>query len=234
MDFKGIRKFILDMFLVGKKNLTLLIAAVAVLLIVLALRKSDVFLVVKAPSNRQVKIEINDVVKDSLCLDAPSKEDSILMMDVLYDRPYTAKKIEFVAIHTTDSPEPKKNSTVEYWKDFFFRVKYPGSKMYGYNYLVTKDKVLNLRPLNKNSTLEKSEIVWGVANFNSRTVSIAYEGGRIKKNGKWVDKIDTRSERQKFLVDSLIKEVKLIAPNAVVKGHGQFPGVSKSCPNYKI
>lgn len=234
MDLKNIKGLLSYLLKIGKNNLAILIGSVCVLLIILALRKSDMFMIIKAPSNRTVKIEINDIQKDSSCLDKPSRQDSLLMLDVLSDKPYRAKKIENVAIHTTDSPVPTKNSTIKYWKDFFFNVKYPGSAMYGYNYLVTKDKVLELRPINKNSVLEKSEIVWGVANFNSVTVSIAYEGGRIKKNGKWIDKIDTRSDRQKFLIDSLVSEIKKIVPDVTVKGHGKFPGVSKSCPNYIV
>ncbi len=171
-----------------------------------------------------------------MCLDSLSEEDSLFLKTKTFDLPYTPKKIENIAVHITDSRKPIKNSTEKFWKDFFYNVKYPGSYMVGYNYLISYDKVLYLRPINRDSFLQKSEIVWGVANHNSRTVSIAIEGGRIydNKNKKWIVGLDTRSNRQKFLLDSLLKDIKTFNPNAKIKGHNQFSGVKKSCPNYKV
>jgi len=236
MELKNIKSFLKSAVLLGKNNLGLLIGSACVLIIILALRKSDMFMIIKAPSNRNVKIEINDIQKDSFCLEAPSREDSLLMMDVLYDRPYSPKKIEYVAVHITDSKAPTKNSTVEYWKNFFYKEKYPGSNMVGYNYLISYDKVLKLKPINRDSFIQKNEIVWGVANYNSRTISIAIEGGRVYdyKNKKWIVGLDTRTQRQKLLLDSLLKDIKTFAPRAEIKGHNQFPNVHKTCPNFKV
>ena len=230
MKLEEIKKYFLQSF--NRKSITVAIVALIVIAVGIFLKKSDTFLFVKVPANRSVKIEINDL-QDGVC-EGVGKEDSIMLQDMLLDRPYKPKPIENIAIHVTDELQPKKNKTKKHWEDFFYKEKYPGAGMVGYNYIVSYDKVIALRPLNKNGTLERTEIVWGVANHNSRTVSIAYEGGRLWKNGKWITGLDTRSERQKFLLDSLVKEVKILAPKADVKGHSQFPGVKKTCPNYKV
>jgi N-acetylmuramoyl-L-alanine amidase len=221
----------------GKEKLTLLLVIAIVVGIVVFTKKSGNFVFVKAGANDKIKIEISDMGLDSeMCLDSLSEEDSLFLKTKTFDLPYTPKKIENIAVHITDSRKPIKNSTEKFWKDFFYNVKYPGSYMVGYNYLISYDKVLYLRPINRDSFLQKSEIVWGVANHNSRTVSIAIEGGRIydNKNKKWIVGLDTRSNRQKFLLDSLLKDIKTFNPNAKIKGHNQFPGVKKSCPNYKV
>ncbi len=221
----------------GKEKLTLLLVIAIVVGIVVFTKKSGNFVFVKAGANDKIKIEISDMGLDSeMCLDSLSEEDSLFLKTKTFDLPYTPKKIENIAVHITDSRKPIKNSTEKFWKDFFYNVKYPGAYMVGYNYIISYDKILYLRPINRDSFLQKSEIVWGVANHNSRTVSIAIEGGRIydSKNKKWIVGLDTRSDRQKFLLDSLLKDIKTFNPNAKIKGHNQFSGVKKSCPNYKV
>lgn len=233
--------FIKDMFdkLVeyGKEKLSLLLVIVIVVGITIFVKKSGNFVFVKAGADEKIKIEINDMgLSDGACLDTISQEDSLFLEAKTFDLPYTPKKIEYIAVHITDSRKPIKNSTEKFWRDFFYNIKYPGAKMVGYNYLISYDRVLKLRPIDRDSFLQKSEVVWGVANHNSRTVSIAIEGGRIydSKNKKWIVGLDTRSNRQKFLLDSLLKDIKTFNPNAKIKGHNQFSGVKKSCPNYKV
>lgn len=229
MSLETIKKYFLQSL--NRKSIIIGVVALVIIGIGIFMKKSDTFLFVKVPSNKTVKIEINDL--QDAC-DGVGKEDSLLLKSFLDDKPYVPKKIVYIAWHVTDGLPPKKNSTKQYWENFFYTQKYPGAKMVGYNYLVSYDKIIALRPVNKNNTLEKNEIVWGVANKNSITISIAYEGGRIWKNGKWITGLDTRSDRQKFLMDSITTEIKKYAPEAMVIGHNQFPGVKKTCPNFKV
>ena len=221
----------------GKERLALLLVITIVVGIVVFTKKSGNFIFVKAGANDKIKIEISDMgLNMENCLDTLSEEDSLFLKTKTFDLPYVPKKIENIAIHITDSRKPEKNSTEQFWKDFFYNIKYPGSYMVGYNYLVSYDRVLKLRPINRDSVIQKSEVVWGVANHNSRTISIAIEGGRIYdyKKKKWIIGLDTKKKKKKFLIDSLVKDIKTFAPNAIVKGHNQFPKVYKSCPNYKV
>jgi N-acetylmuramoyl-L-alanine amidase len=179
---------------------------------------------VKPVKGQTVKIEVYDQ-----CIGYDSTEVEVMTRDAIYK----PKPIKFIALHCTAGVATNKPTKKEDWIKFFYNVKYPGSYMVGYNYIVDINRVIELKPINKNATIEKNELVWGVAGYNSQTVSIAYTGGLIRVNGKLVNK-DTRTPRQKFLIDSLVTEIKKIAPGVEVKGHRDFPKVNKTCPNYQV
>lgn len=192
--------------------------------------KSSSFVLVKTNGDKKIKIEVYETIisKDD-CLDSLSQEDSLQILNTLSEVNYKPKKIKYIALHTTASKEgvfPSQN----WWETFFYKEKYPGMNMVGYNYLVSDTKVFELRSVDKNKFIDQDELVWGVAGFNSQTISIAYVGG-CDKNLKAKD---TRTLRQKFLMDSLVFEMKKIAPDALVQGHRQFPNVKKTCPNYNV
>lgn len=158
--------------------------------------------------------------------DSITPQDTMLVSKTLEFKP---KKIKYIAIHCTASKEGR-FPTKERWETFFYKEKYPGKNMVGYNYLVSDKEVFELRPINCNNTLEQNEIVWGVANHNSTTVSICYVGG-LDNKGK---NKDTRLAYQAKALDSLVNMIHGFAPDAIVMGHGSFPKVYKSCPNYKV
>lgn len=206
-----IKQFIVDNFDV------ILILIVLVLTTILININS---ITVKPEIHAESGIEMYDL-SDSI-----TPQDTMLVSKTLEFKP---KKIKYVAHHCTASKEGV-FPTESTWLNFFYKEKYPGKNMVGYNYLVSKDKVFELRPIDCNSTLEQSEIVWGVSNYNSITVSIAYVGG-LDSKGK---NKDTRNEFQKHAIDSLTRKVLMYSPTAIVMGHGSFPKAYKTCPNYKV
>lgn len=211
----------------NQKNIAYFIAGIILLVLTTKAIKSTQFVLVS--TNKNVKIE----VYDNFCLDTITREDSLEIFNAVQYAISKPREIEYIALHCTAGLLPKKPSTIEDWEYFFYSQKYPGYWMVGYNYIVDIDRVIALRPINKNSVLESNEIVWGVAGFNSRTVSIAYIGGLDKVKGKLVNK-DTRTPLQKRLMDSLVREVKIVAPKAKIKGHYQFPNTRKTCPNFEV
>lgn len=225
MEIEKIKNYFTSFYKWSKENLIMALALILVLLLMISIRQTGTFVFVKSNSSK-VKIEVYD-----MCLDSLSPEDTCTINDFLSDMSYTPNRIEFIAHHCTAGPLPKKPSKKQDWIDFFYLEKYYPYKMVGYNYLVDINRVIELSPINKNSVLEKSEVAWGVAGFNSRTVSIAYIGGLEKRNGKWINK-DTRTPRQKFLMDSITNEVLKLAPWAKVTKHREFPNVKKTCPNF--
>ena len=209
--FKKIKQLLIDYF-----PAVMVLSIIALSAIVVSVAN-----VVKKPKlSAEYKLEMYDLT------DSISPQDTLIVSPNLEYKP---KTIEFIALHCTASKEGI-FPTQKTWTDFFYNVKYPGKKMVGYNYLVSDKEVFELRPIDCNSTLEQSEIVWGVSNYNSRTVSIAYVGG-LSKAGK---NKDTRTDYQKHAIDSLTRKILVYSPKAKVMGHGSFPKVNKSCPNFKV
>ena len=206
-----IKQFIVDNFDV------ILILIVLVLTTILININS---ITVKPEIHAESGIEMYDL-SDSI-----TPQDTMLVSKTLEFKP---KKIKHIAWHCTASREGK-FPTEATWLNFFYKEKYPGKNMVGYNYLVSENQVFELRPINCNSILEQNEIVWGVSNYNSTTVSIAYVGG-LDSKGK---NKDTRTPYQKHAMDSLQNMIVGYVPDVVIMGHGSFPGVNKSCPNFKV
>mgnify|MGYP002681135829 CR=1 FL=1 len=110
-----------------------------------------------------------------------------------------------------------------------FRKKYYPHNMQGYHYVVgLKGNIIELVPIDASPYLEPREIVWGVANQNSHTISIAYVGGVDKK----LKAKDTRTPEQKVAMNKLKLRFKTQFPNIRIQGHRDFSGVFKECPSY--
>jgi len=62
----------------------------------------------------------------------------------------------------------------------------------------------------------------GVKGYNSISLHVCYTGG--------VNGIDTRTEKQKNSLLSIIKEWKIKYPKSIIQGHRDFPEVTKDCP----
>ena len=65
-----------------------------------------------------------------------------------------------------------------------------------------------------------------VRGFNNESIGICYEGG-IDEQGKAED---NRTKEQKQALKNLLIVLKQRFPQAFIKGHRDFPNVSKSCP----
>lgn len=64
------------------------------------------------------------------------------------------------------------------------------------------------------------------SNYNS--IGVCYEGGLFEE-GSWGD---TRTFEQKNALDTLLRALKLIYPDAVVMGHYQMPHAHTACPGF--
>lgn len=58
---------------------------------------------------------------------------------------------------------------------------------------------------------------------NSNSIGICYIGGKGE---------DTRTLQQKVSIETLLRYLKLMYPDAEILGHRDLPNVSKSCPSF--
>lgn len=93
----------------------------------------------------------------------------------------------------------------------------------GYHYVIRRD-----------GTVEKGrslEIIGAHAQgYNSNSIGICYAGGK-DDDGK---PEDNRTLEQKATLHELVVELKQRFPKAVVVGHGELPGVNKTCPCFSV
>lgn len=69
-----------------------------------------------------------------------------------------------------------------------------------------------------------------VGKNNTGNIGICYVGGCDKKmNAK-----DTRTPEQKQALRELVAEYKALYPGIIVRGHRDWPGVSKACPSFDV
>lgn len=124
------------------------------------------------------------------------------------------RNIKYIVLHCTGaSAKQTVESIKNYWKTVL------GWKSVGYHHLISPDGKDNvLAPI--------GQVTNGVAGYNSNSIHISYIGG---ENGK-----DTRTGAQKETMKNLVIKYKKQFPNAIIQGHHDFPGVTKTCPNFKV
>lgn len=141
------------------------------------------------------------------------------------------KKIEYVVIHCTATPEGK-TITGKELNDFFKRPKEKGGRGWskpGYAFIVHQDgKLEKLIDFTDDQYMEPREITNGVANINSKALSFAYVGG-IDKNGK---PKNTMTPAQEETVAAVCHRFSKIIPGVRIAGHNEFPNVAKACPSF--
>lgn len=121
------------------------------------------------------------------------------------------REIKWIVIHCTATPQ---NTTIDsikrYWREV---LKW---KSFGYHWI--------LEASGKRHQLAKDEqICNGVAGHNKGAIHISYIGG--------LNSDDRTREQKQGLVD-LVVFYKRKYPNAKVRGHRDFPNVSKACPQF--
>jgi N-acetylmuramoyl-L-alanine amidase len=124
------------------------------------------------------------------------------------------RNIKYIVVHCTGTDTNVSPSAISnYWRNHL------GWKNPGYHYMI--DAVGNLTILQK-----EEKIANGVKGHNRRSVHVSYIGG---KKG-----LDTRTEEQKKTLKLVIDILKNRYPKAEVKGHCDFRGVTKTCPNFDV
>ena len=123
------------------------------------------------------------------------------------------RDIKYIVMHCTGgSQDSKVSSILNYWK------KHLKWKSVGYHYLIDKYGVVHQLAKHK-------QIVNGVRGYNNVSLHISYIGGKDE---------DDRTEEQKEAQRVLIKALHNKYPDAIIQGHRDFDGVSKSCPRFDV
>jgi len=123
------------------------------------------------------------------------------------------RDIKYIVLHCTGgSQDSKVSSILNYWE---FHKKW---KSVGYHYLIDKFGVAH-------QLAEEKEVTNGVRGYNSVSIHISYIGGKDE---------DDRTEEQKEAQRVLVKMLRNKYPKAIIQGHRDFDGVSKSCPRFDV
>jgi N-acetylmuramoyl-L-alanine amidase len=124
------------------------------------------------------------------------------------------RRIKYIVLHCTATPvETKVSSILRYWKEIL------GWRNPGYHFIIEANGVVTeLQPVAKASN--------GVKGYNKNAIHVAYIGG---KNGE-----DTRTIAQITAMEALVRELHCNHPDAEIKGHRDFPGVTKECPSFDV
>lgn len=128
------------------------------------------------------------------------------------------RTIKYIVLHCTATPV---NTTIkqiqQYWKE---QLKWLNP---GYHYIIERDgTIVQLQTENK--------IANGVKNFNAHSIHVSYIGG-IDKNEK---PFDNRTPAQEQAMFNKVVELSEKYPGAIIKGHRDFPFVTKACPSFDV
>lgn len=128
------------------------------------------------------------------------------------------RPINYIVLHCTAGPQTQTvNEIQSYWRNSL------GWKDPGYHFLIkTNGEAVQLLPIEKPSN--------GVKGFNANSIHISYIGG-VDKAGR---ALDNRTPEQIRTQIELITKYKAMFPKAEIKGHRDFPGVTKECPSFDV
>ena len=127
------------------------------------------------------------------------------------------RPINKIILHCSATKEGK-NFTV---KDIDEWHRQRGFKCIGYHYVIYLDGTVH-------KGRDESEVGAHCSGHNSFSIGICYIGG-LDANGK---PKDTRTDKQKAAIKSLVAELKLKYPDATIHGHNEF--ANKACPCFDV
>ena len=126
------------------------------------------------------------------------------------------RKINNIVVHCTATPQTSTiESIVKYWQ------KNLGWQFPGYHIIVEPNGEWT-------QLLHGDYVSNGVKNHNHDSFHISYIGG-VDENG---NALDNRTQEQKETLLYLLKKAKQEYTHATIKGHRDFPGVTKACPSF--
>jgi N-acetylmuramoyl-L-alanine amidase len=128
------------------------------------------------------------------------------------------RDIKYIVVHCTATPPDTKIESIQnYWKERL------GWKNPGYHYIIKRNgDIIRMQPENL--------IANGVAGNNRYAIHISYVGGVDKDNKP----VDNRTDAQKHALFNKLVSLSEKYPNAIIKGHRDFPGVTKACPAFDV
>lgn len=128
------------------------------------------------------------------------------------------RTIKYIVLHCTASPQTQTVKAItNYWKNVL------GWKQVGYHHLISADGT-------DNKLLPITDVSNGVKGFNSNSIHISYIGG-VDSLGK---PVDNRTDAQKVTMETLVRNYHNAYPDAEIKGHRDFPNVTKACPSFDV
>ena len=123
------------------------------------------------------------------------------------------REIKYIVLHCTATDQSAKVESIQrYWRENL------GWNSPGYHWIILPNGSLRmLQDISKPTN--------GVAGYNANSIHISYIGGKDR---------DDRTDQQKKAMYELVKKLMKDFPKAEVKGHRDFPGVKKACPNFEV
>jgi N-acetylmuramoyl-L-alanine amidase len=134
----------------------------------------------------------------------------------------TAKKIQYLVIHCTATPEGRKVTRQDIYD---WHIKGRGWSRLGYSDMIHIDgRLENLTPYDDDDLIESHEMTWGVKGINAISRHVVYVGGLDKH----LKPKDTRTPAQKETLADYVRFMVKLYPWIKVAGHNRF--ANKACP----
>jgi len=129
--------------------------------------------------------------------------------------------VRFLTIHCAATPEGRDNTAaqVNQWDIERF-----GQISYHWVIELDGDAVRGLPDTVRGAHVSKA---------NSGNIGICYVGGTTSLNSGGKPK-DTRTTAQKIALRTLIRTYQARHPDIIVRGHRDWPGVTKACPSFDV
>lgn len=129
--------------------------------------------------------------------------------------------VKYLTIHCAATPEGRDNSAAEVnqWDIERF-----GQISYHWVIELDGDAVRGLPDNVKGAHVGKN---------NTGNIGICYVGGTSDRNSGSKPK-DTRTKAQKIALRTLIRTYQARYPGIIIRGHRDWPGVSKACPSFDV
>ena len=138
------------------------------------------------------------------------------------------RNIKYIAIHCAATP-PSMDVGRERIKKWHLD---RGFVDVGYHFIIKRDGSIDKgRDLDGDGFVIE-EIGAHARGVNSVSIGICWVGGVAESNKKTAE--DNRTKEQLATMKQLVKELAAQYPDAIIQGHRDFPGVSKSCPSFDV
>lgn len=138
-----------------------------------------------------------------------------------------AREVRYLVVHCSATP-PKMDigrKEIDQWH------KTRGWSGIGYHFCIRRNGIQELgRKLNEDHLLETLEIGAHVEGYNSQSIGICLVGG-VDEMGRAQENF---TKSQYDTLETLLNALADQFPGAEVKGHRDFPGVSKACPSFDV
>lgn len=213
---------------------------IAIILILLLGAVGYSLLLKKTSNVLEVTDEMETLINSEACLaidtifsapDTLSRADSVILqkvnLDSLHGFAEAPQDVSYIFIHCTATP-PKSAEKLD--STFLMRIFHErGWDRSGYQFFIDYyGEVFQMVELNYNDKLDFSEMAWGAAGYNDKSIHISYAGG-VNSNLK---PKDTRTPEQTLTIRNVVKILKQRYPSAKILPHSAVS--AKACPSFDV